>query len=1295
MSRKNMLGEALSMLCRGGARPMTRAGVLFALMMSFALFVPAAIAQTGGAGGIQGTVTDSTGAVVPDAVVTATAESTNVATSRTSSSAGLYTISPLIPDSYTVTVLAKGFNVLKQQHIVVTGLNLTGFNATLQVGGTEQIVMVSEAPPALETTNATLGNVIDNRNYESLPLIMNGQQRDPTAFATLAPGAQGGTRVPIFAGTGNFLGEVYLDGIPTTTANQQGDNRVIVNSIPVESVDQLRVISSGPSAEYQGAGAIAFTTKSGGNQYHGQVVDLVRNTIFDTWGFTAPAATKPGPNGTVIPAGKPVEHQNELSISAGGPIPFTRHKGFFFANYDKYHGRNGVNPAQFTVPTILMKQGDFTELGSKPVLFDPTTNNCPTPSTCTRQPYMGMKNGVPTANVIPSSAISAISQYEQKFMPDPTSPPGVIANNYLAGGIPTGFDNWEITAKIDYDLTASQRVSFFYSHGLRQSVGYGANLPLPYTASATSSISPTVLIFEHSIVLTPHMVNQFVYGYTRFPQPVTAPTDNLAPYRAGPDVGIGNLPQGQSSNNFPGSAFAATTAFPAGQSPWTENGAADATHNVVPNAYTLVDNLQWTKGKHSMTFGFQTQWLQDNTSSISGPSSIYTQNWNGNSTANYVGTSLNSTATGYSYASFLLGAVNSAGSGIQAFDETGGRYHPWSPYFQDNWKVTPKLTLNLGLRWDYLPPYHEVQDRFSFFNTDAINPLTGTPGQLEFAGNRGADISCECRTPVHTYWKNFGPRLGLAYSVNDKTVIRAGYSLAYSRAGGVGGRAGDSTGTGQAGFTANLILPAAVATGVNAGPSYYLNDSSTFQAAGLANSNFGGPGFVLPAPATPSAAVLTNGTGNYVSNGKYVTPGGAAGYADPYLSGRAPEFSFYNIGFQRSLTNDLTITVNYAGSQSHFVGGAGVPDFWSGQIDPVHVAATGSVLATDNATNILNAQATPANLAIAKAADPSINVPYPQYAQAGALSSTATIGHMLRPYPQYSSPPSPTWDNVANISYNSLQITLAQRTWKGLSYTLNYTYSKNLGDDSTNVRSAFAVPAAASSSGTAIPGNNRSSRGLTATDTPQNLNIYGVDELPFGKGKWGSDNFLVRNIIGGWALSGIFTYSSGVPLQIIGSGCTTPTSGTCFPDINPNFTGSIRKNGSWGKGITAAHLNAISYLDSAAFQLPNTFALPANAAKTAVATTKIGNAPRSAALNAWAPSAYNLNMAVQRSFNITHERVRFIFRADCFNVSNKVTFGTGTTGIGQTWSSASSSTFGQITTASGNRDWQFSGRVTF
>jgi hypothetical protein len=1282
--------------------------------------IPSAFAQTGGQGAIEGTVKDPTGAVVPNATVTVTDQASGVSTTRITSSAGLYSVTPLIPDSYTVTVLAKGFQTSKQQNIVVNGLNVTGYNVTLTVGTAEQTITVSEAPPALDTTSAQLSTVIDNRTYESLPILMGGQQRDPTAFATLAPGAQSGARAPIIGGTGNYLAEVYIDGIPTTTSNQQGDNRVVSNSVPVEAVDQLQVVTSSPSAEYQGAGAINFTTKSGGNQYHGTIAEFVRNTIFDTWGYTTKAATEPGPNGTTVPAGKPVEHQNELVLSGGGPVPFTKHKGFFYATYDKYHGRNGVVPSQLTVPTSLMTQGNFSELlstNSKGVtagqIYDPlSTAACTAHNTggalCRYQygygPGTGVgPNGNPvptgTPNVIPSNYLSSISQYEQKFMPAPTSP-GLV-NNYLAGQGVTGYDNWEFAGKADYDLTSSQRLSFVFTHGIRQSVGYGATLPLPYTSGATSSISPTVMILEHSIVITPHLVNQFKYGFSRFSQPVNSPTFNVPGYGA-VDAGITGLPEGQAASAFPGTTFSASTLFANAITTWTENGASDATHNVVPNAFTLVDNLQWNVGRHSLTFGFQTQWLQDNTSSQSSPSGIYQQTFSPTSTANFVGTSLSSTTDGFAYASFLIGAVNSGATGIQAFSETGGRYHPISPYFQDDFKVTPNLTLNLGLRWDYLPPYHEVEDRFSFFNPNAINSLTGTAGELQFAGSRGADISCQCRTPVQTYWKNWGPRLGFAYSVNQKTVIRGGYALAYSRAGGVGGRGGDSTGTGQAGFTANLILPSAVSSGAASGPSYYLNNSAGFQAANMGNTTFGGPGFVLPAPTAPSAAALTNGIGNYVNNGKYVTPGGAPAYADPYLSGRAPEFSFFNVGVQRAITNDLTITVNYAGSSSHFVAATPItgtaapePGFWSGQIDPAHLAILGSVLASDNATNILNAPATAANIAIAMKADPSIAVPYPGYAAAGAISTTPTIGRMLRPYPQYSSPPAPEWDNVSNISYNSLQISLVQRTWKGLSYTLNYTYSKNLGVDGTS-RSAFPVPAAASSNGIALAGNNRPDRSLTSTDTPQNLHLYGVDQLPFGKGHLGGDNFIVRNLLGGWDVSGIFSYTSGVPLFIVGSGCTTPSSGTCMPDLNPNFSGPLRINGSWGKGLTAAHLNATNYLNPNAFQLPNAFPLPAGAVSTAVPITKIGDAPRSAALNAWNPSKYDIDLSLRRSFNLTPERVKFIFQVDCTNITNKVTFG----GINVTWTppttpGQTASTFGQVTSASGNRDFQFSGRITF
>jgi hypothetical protein len=432
--------------------------------------LPAA-AQTAGEGTLQGTVSDSTGAVIPGATVTAINTATNRTTVRTTTSAGFFNIAPLLPGTYRIQVEAKGFQTLIQENVVVNALQTRTIDPVLTVGAQSQQITVTAAPPVLNTADATLGLTIENSTYSNLPIQMTGStKRDPTAFGTLTPGAQSGTRLPVIGGTGNYLGQLYLDGMPATTVNQQGDNRVVSLAMSVEAVDQFQVLTSTPPAEYMGAGAMNFTMKSGGVKYHGQVSDFIRNTVFDTWGFTSKAATMVTATGTKIQAPKPIEHQNELSASFGGKVPKTGNKLFFFFAYDKYHVRTGANPALYSIPSKAMLSGDFTELNGNvgsggrsgegsdnpPILFDPNSNSC-SGTTCTRLPFVGVKNGVATYNVIPSAMLSPIAKAMAAFMPDPTNP-STLYNNYL-GGWPKGWDAHTYDWRVDYDLNAKQRIS--------------------------------------------------------------------------------------------------------------------------------------------------------------------------------------------------------------------------------------------------------------------------------------------------------------------------------------------------------------------------------------------------------------------------------------------------------------------------------------------------------------------------------------------------------------------------------------------------------------------------------------------------------------------------------------------------------------------------------------------------------------------------------------------------------------------------------------------------------------------
>ena len=622
------------------------ASLILALALVLTWSAVPASAQTAGEGTIQGTVTDSTGAVIPNATVTATNTATGIATVQKSSSAGVYNLSPLQPGTYTLHVQAQGFETLVQDNVVVDAMQTRGINPVLIVGAQTQTVTVTAAPPVLDTADATLGLTVENETYSNLPIQVNGQQRDPTAFGTLTPGAQGGARLPVVGGTGDYLGQLYLDGMPATTVNQQGDNRVVSLSMSVDAVDQFQVLTSTPPAEYMGAGAMNFTMKSGGLKYHGQVSDFVRNTIFDSWCFTCKAATIVTATGALAQAPKSIEHQNELSASAGGAVPFTGKKLFFFFAYDKYHYRAGANPALYSIPTQAMLAGDFTELNGNigaggqsgtgstnpAVLFDPTSNSC-VGATCTRAPLQATKNGVTTNNVIPAGMISPIAKAMAAFMPKPTNSSSLY-NNYL-GAIPSGYDDRLFDWRVDYDLSSRQRISTVGVNGARiYLTNFSTQMPLPYVSGTYAKIYPQAYIVEHVFTINPNLVNQLKYSFTRFIQPQINATDGVAAYKPSA-FGITNLPAGQAGTEFPGATFGTTAAFGTAYAGWTSNGSATTTQQVNPNTYAVLDNVNWVKGKHSLTFGFSYLWEEINSAAPIGFSTELYLNYNAYSTANF------------------------------------------------------------------------------------------------------------------------------------------------------------------------------------------------------------------------------------------------------------------------------------------------------------------------------------------------------------------------------------------------------------------------------------------------------------------------------------------------------------------------------------------------------------------------------------------------------------------------------------------------------------------------------------
>lgn len=1171
-----------------------------------------------GAGSIQGRVTDPSGAVIPKATITAVNADTNLKTTSQSTTSGFYDVTPLHAGHYTVIVTAKGFQTLKQENVTVNALETVSLNLTLKLGTQQQSVTVTAAPPMLNTMNATTGTTMDNKVYSQLPIVMNDDQRNATFFAYLVPGVQSNEthgnstdNSGVFNGSGpnGDVAEIYIDGVPFTAPGGQGDPRFVWTAIPFDAINQFQVQTTGYSAQLQGQGIENYVVKSGGNKFHGSVFEYFRNTALDTWNYFSKAKVNPV---TGKPT-KPIEHQNEFGMLLSGPI--IKDKVFFFGSYDGYRYATTPNPSYATIPTMAERSGDFTQSGL-PSIYDPLSTVCSTTGGgCTRTQFDGDLNGVPTPNVIPQSMISPISQFFMKELPKPTN--NGLTENYL-GGYPTGLSNWSTTERIDANLSPKQRIGIVVAAGRQSTVGITeSSLPLPYARAKYYIPKTKVAILSDTYTISPTAVNELRYAFGRYFDIDGNPQYGNKNWSSA-SAGIGGLPTGQASMSFPEVKFS-------GEDAPTQWG-VDNQYETSANIFTAIDNLQWTVGSHSWDFGFMKQWLEMNYLMAAGSSTPLTLEYAYDETGQYKSNSdqVNS-HTGQPFASYLIGAVRGAKFDDYARNETGLRYRPFSVWAQDDYHVNSRMTLNLGLRYDVFPGMREVHRTMSFFNPTITNPITGNAGILEFAGT-GPD-SCMCATPIHTYWQNFGPRLGLAYRFWHNTVFHAAYGLMYTHGGGVGG---GGNGTNTLGYTAN---PNANSILSSQGGAFYLNNSSYYQTAGYANTNF---------PAYSKPPFLNAGYGtSYSTNATSVSA--PMTYFDPKLAGRAPEFDNWNAGIQRMIGRNMTIAVTYVGAQGHFLPARSARGYWSDQMNPKYLVLG----------SLLREKATPTTMAEANkiiALPNGANLPYPSF--------YGDVYQALLPFPQYPYV-NDAYGNVANASFNALELVLRQRPVHGLTFTVNYTWSKSI-DDSGTFRSGYL--------------SNRVERSLSQADQPQNLNVHWVYDLPFGRrGSMLDSNRYVGAVTRGWAFSGIARYYAGAPLAITANNCVAPGQGQCMPNLAPGFSGSARIHGGWGHGVTSTNVR-VPFINKDAFSQP--------------ADYTIGNAPRTAPYHIFGPAYKDVDISLRRDFHVFGP-TRLLIEGDCFNLFNNVVFGGIDTRYGD-------SNFGEVSKQlNSSRDIQLAARFQF
>jgi hypothetical protein len=729
-------------------------------------------------GKITGTVQDPSGANVPGATVKAINGDTGTTETTTSDAAGNYQFLVLRPGSYTVEGTSQGFNTFRRQGLVVEADRSLAVPVSLAIGQATQVVEVNSGTVLLDVNTSTLGSTIDNSRIVDLPV--NG--RNPLALATLVPtvtgignfgrdiGGYSWAQAAVSIGGGNALANGSLiDGMANNNISAGGS----VGFLGAEGMQELKVITNAMAAEYgnTGGGIVSVISKSGTNQFKGTAYEYVRNNAFNANDFFSNAAGAP------IPATK----LNQFGATAGGPI--IRNKLFFNANYEEDISRIGAAIQVNYAPSSLERSGDFSQTlasnGQLIDIYDPLLTVTGSNGASTRTVFAG--------NKIPFSRLSVASQEVWKLYPAANLPglPFTHANNlYQAGtAAETRHDG---TIKVDYDLNPKQHFSFRYGQTTDVTVGAnffgnlltqdGRNISIPVQTSAlqyTYVISPTLLLdakvgvnYNGEKSVPPSTV-QGGYDITKLGFPASLQSQLQAPPASGTNPGM--FPCFNVSDlTFPSPVLIGGT------------GVGSCNGDQVRVALTWSNNISLSKvlSAHTFKFGWDRRFGEFLPSTVNAMQFSFTRGFTQGPNPNATGAN-----AGFGIASFELGDPATGTAGFGALQAYSSKYN--ALYAQDDWKLTHKLTLNLGLRWDYNSPITDRFNEMSIFNPNAAVPLNvpgmNLKGALAFPTVNGLG-----RGLTNPNWKHLGPRFGFAYQAASKLVIRGGYGIIYTPLKGAG-----------------------------------------------------------------------------------------------------------------------------------------------------------------------------------------------------------------------------------------------------------------------------------------------------------------------------------------------------------------------------------------------------------------------------------------------------------------------------------------------------------------------------